>query len=280
MIWIRGEIVPDDAPRISVSDRTFEHGLGLFETFRTWDGHPTLLDRHLERMRRSARELGLILDPEDLPPASAVLRLKEATSGAGSGDVRLRIVLSGGCVGAPRGAEVSTVWMTAGPLPPPPRGDGARIARAVLADPDDPLSRHKTLNYWRRRIEQARAEAEGADEVLGATPDGRICEGMRSNVFLVRDGCLITPGADGPLLAGIMRGVVIEQARASEIAVVEGTLGLDAIRRADEAFLTNSLRGMLPLSRVLDVRLPAPGPITGRLWERVLAWLNAGGTTR
>ena len=61
MIWVHGEIVPDDALGISVLDRTFEHGLGLFETFRTWNGHATLLDRHLDRLTRSAHELGLPL---------------------------------------------------------------------------------------------------------------------------------------------------------------------------------------------------------------------------
>ena len=61
MIWTGGEIIPDEALRVSVLDRTFEHGLGLFETFRTWNGHATLLGRHRERMCRSAAALGLRL---------------------------------------------------------------------------------------------------------------------------------------------------------------------------------------------------------------------------
>lgn len=285
MIWFRGEVVPDGAVRIVALDRTFEHGLGLFETFRTWDGHPTLLSRHLDRMRRSARELGLTLNPDDLPDERAVEALcrvgpahrAEARDGGFHppyGDLRLRIVLSGGLPGG----EESVVWMTAGPLPPPTHG-GARIRRSILADPDDPLARHKTLNYWRRRIEQARAAEEGADEVLCSTPDGRVCEGTRSNLFLVRDGRLITPGTDGPLLDGIMRRVVIEQARAGGLEVVEETVTLSAIGPADEAFLTNSVRGMLPVARLLSVEWPAPGPVTQRLWGRVLAWLNSGGTS-
>lgn len=271
MIWIGGEVLPDEAVRLIVLDRTFEHGLGLFETFRTWNGHPTLLDRHRERMRRSAAQLGLVLDPGDLPDHDAVRRL----AASGSGDVRLRIVLSGG----PNGAGKSAVWMTVGPLPPPTAG-GARILRTILADPDDPLARHKTLNYWRRRIEQERAAAEGADEVLCVTPEGRVCEGTRSNLFLVRGGRLITPGADGPLLAGILRGVVIEQARQIGMEVVEGPVGLDEIGAADEAFLTNSVRGMLPVARLLSVDLPGAGRWTSTLWERVRSWLDSGGTLR
>jgi branched-subunit amino acid aminotransferase/4-amino-4-deoxychorismate lyase len=157
---------------------------------------------------------------------------------------------------------------------------GARIGRTILADPEDSLARHKTLNYWRRRIEQARAAEEGADEVLCVTPDKSICEGTRSNVFLVRDGDLITPAADGPLLNGVMRKVVIERAGSCGIRVIEGSVTLAATGSCDEAFLTNSVRGMLPVARLLSADLPAPGPVSQRLWDHILPWLNSGGTTR
>lgn len=276
MIWFRGGVVSDEAVRIGVSDRTFEHGLGLFETFRTWEGHPTLLDRHLARLRASAGVLGLMVAVEELPDAEAVRRLAEACAGGQvpPRDLRLRIVLSGGSA-----SERPVSWMTAGALPPSiPRG--ARIARAILTDPDDPLARHKTLNYWRRRIEQERAAAEGADEVLCVTPGGLVCEGTRSNVFLVRDGRLITPGADGPLLNGVMRRVVIERARGLGIGVEEGPVPTGVIDSADEAFLTNSVRGILPLAGLLSRGLPAPGPITQLVWDDVIAWLNSGGSSR
>src|SRR5262249_61254026 len=89
MIWLRGEILADRELRVCALDRTFEHGLGLFETFRTWNGHPTLLKRHLERLCRSAAELGLNLDPRELPDATAVVRLRGAKQGAGPREVRL-----------------------------------------------------------------------------------------------------------------------------------------------------------------------------------------------
>ncbi len=79
MIWVRGEVLPDESLRISALDRTFEHGLGLFETFRTWDGHATLLGRHRDRMCRSAAALGLRLSPRDWPNDADVRRLLRAT---------------------------------------------------------------------------------------------------------------------------------------------------------------------------------------------------------
>lgn len=275
MIWTRGEVIPTEALSISVLDRTFEHGLGLFETLRTWRGHATLLSHHLGRMRHSAEALGLRLDPRDEPDAEAVRRLCAATGFGPDSDARLRITMTGGS----GSYGPSTTWMTAGPLPPElPDKQGIRIDRTMLVDPADPLARHKTLNYWRRRIEQERAAPEQADEVLCVTPDGLICEGGRANIFLVERGRLLTPGVEGPLLAGILRGVAIERARRAGIEVVEGPVLLEAMAGADEAFLTNSLRGVVPIVRLLGTAWPEPGPVTRKLREDIRSWLETGGT--
>jgi branched-subunit amino acid aminotransferase/4-amino-4-deoxychorismate lyase len=279
MIWSRGEVIPDDALRVSVLDRTFEHGLGLFETFRTWDGHPTLLPRHLERLQRSAQELELPIDPGHLPDVLAIARLTEGCGMPPERDVRLRITLSGGVSEAGHAAQGSTIWMTAGPLPPPLPTPGVRIARSILVDPDDALARHKTLNYWRMRMAHSRALEAGADEVLCVTPDGLVREATRSNVFLVEGSRLTTPSTDGPLLPGIMRRIVLDHAPKLGLEVVEGPARVDSLATADEAFLTNSVRGMLPISRLFDRVLPAPGPVTRRLWGAIRPWLESGGTT-
>jgi branched-subunit amino acid aminotransferase/4-amino-4-deoxychorismate lyase len=279
MIWIRCEIVPDEALQISALDRTFEHGLGLFETLRTWNGRPTLLDRHRERMIHSAGKLGLALDPRDFPDDEAVHQLRAAIGSAGIGDVRLRITLSGGLPSHAATPGQGTLWMTAGSLPPPVAGKGIRIVRTALADRNDPLARHKTLNYWRRRIELETAAEDGSDEVLYVESTALLCEGGRSNLFLVEDGHLVTPGTDGPLLDGVMRRVVLEWARNEGIPVVEASVAFGSIGSCSEAFLTNSVRGMLPVARLLHAELPAPGPITRRLWDRIRPWLESGGTT-
>jgi branched-chain amino acid aminotransferase len=276
MIWSRGEIISDDALRVSVLDRTFEHGLGLFETLRTWNGHATLLERHLVRLRRSAAALGLRLEPADEPDVGAVRRLHRASETGADVDIRIRITLSGGPDDGP-----SSLWMTAAPLGASrPEERGVRIGRTMLADPEDPLARHKTLNYWRRRIEHAKAVERGDDEVLCVTPQGLVCEGTRANIFLVERRRLLTPGLDGPLLEGVMRGVAIEQARLAGIEVREDPLSVESIACADEAFLTNSVRGLVPVAHLLGTDLPAPGPVTVLLRERVLGWLTKGGILR
>jgi len=280
MLWARGELVLDDALMVSALDRTFEHGLGLFETFRTWNGRPTLLHRHLERLKTSACELGLPLDPGQLPDAAAVAGLIAARHDVipPGQDARLRITLSGGLATTP--ASGSLLWMTAGPLPPSHHEPGAVITESFEVVADDPLARHKTLNYWRRRIAHAAAVAAGSDEILCLTHDGLLCEASRSNIFLVEGRRLYTPSLDGPLLPGVMRRLVLERASAASLEVEEASLPIERIKRADEAFLTNSVRGVVPIALLMGARLPAPGAGTRQLWNHILPWLESGGRER
>jgi branched-subunit amino acid aminotransferase/4-amino-4-deoxychorismate lyase len=276
MIWHAGRVVPAESLRVSVLDRTFEHGLGLFETFRTWNGHPTLLDRHLARLRRSARELRLPLIAEMLPDASAVAALMEAEGRAG--DAMLRITLSGGL----SKSSGSTLWMRSAPIPPPIGPEGATLGGAEVgweASARDPLAGHKTLNYWRKRLAHEDARRRGEDEVLGWTPEGSLAEGSRTSVFAVAGGTLWTPdAATCPLLPGILRGLVAERAPRLGLEVREvARFGPERLDAAEEVFLTNSVRGIVPVGRIGPRRLEVPGPATARLWEDLRTWLESGG---
>jgi len=279
MIWCDGQIIRSDGLRISVTDRTFEHGLGLFETFRTWNGHPTLLDRHLERVQHSARELDLPLEPPQLPDARAVFDVIKANDAHldPDQDVRLRLTLSGGLAITP--ASGSVLWMTVGSLPPVFHQRGAVITQFIEVAADDPLARHKTLNYWRKRVAHSQALESGSDEVLCLSRERLILEATRSNVFLVQGRRLCTPSLDGPLLPGVMRRVVLDRAGRLGLEVEEGPLPLERIGTAGEAFLTSSVRGMLPIARLMNAELPTPGPVTRQLWNDILPWLESGGTT-
>lgn len=271
MIWTAGRIVADDALSVGVLDRTFEHGLGLFETFRTWRGRAPLLDRHLARLHRSAEALRLPLDPRSLPDSEAVGSLLRADGR--DGDAVLRITLSGGL----SESGGSFLWMRTHPIPPPPPAGAARVSRTVAVVPGDALAGFKTLNYWARRLAYEQAREDGSDEML-TLRDGRwLVEGTRTNLFLVRRGALHTHPLDGSLVPGVMRRVILERAATLGVACREEPYGLDALDEADEAFLTNSVRGVVPLAELLHRRLPAPGPLTRRLGDEVRTWLDSGG---
>jgi branched-chain amino acid aminotransferase len=279
MIWVGGRVVSDKALKVSVFDRTFEHGLGLFETLRTYKRRAPLLGRHLTRLDRSARELGLPIETVELPDDRAVAALLDAEEV--DGDVMLRITLTGGLTET-LGAML---WMRSGPLPPPARHEGAvvdvgswRVTRL------DPLARHKALNYWARRLAYEAAHRVGFDEVLSMTLGSALWEGSRTNLFGVQGSTLVTPSLDGPLVPGVMRGLVMELAGEHSLAVKEtNAFSLDLFQW-DEVFLTNSVRGLIPVARAFFTTCggdwktwPAPGPWTQRLSILANDWLDSGG---
>ncbi len=278
MIWTRGRVVPEDRPIVDPRDRVFEHGLGLFETMRTWQGRPVLLDRHLDRMRRSADALGIPIDPADLPDARAVAELIAAESIAG--DARLRLVATGG---EPGRGIASAVWLRAwawegptGPIETPP----ARLGMSRAVDPLDRLAGHKTFNYWRKQLDFQDARREGHDDVVYRDPDGRPWESGRANLFIVEGDGLVTPGPAGPFLPGVMRALVIEVADRLGLDVDERPVDPAIVERAAEVFLTNATRGIVAVGRLGDRDYPAPGPMTLRIWAGVEAWLARGGDPR
>lgn len=292
MIWVAGQIVRDDALSVSVLDRTFEHGLGLFETFRTWNGHATLLPRHLQRLKYAAADLGLpVPDAGRLPTETDVHSLIAADGR--EGDALLRITMSGGIPGSSSG---STLWMRSSALPTTKAGGyviGATWKVPALGRLDDgaaELREFKTLNYWERRRVHENALEQGWDENLAVDAGGMIYEGSRTNVFVVSNGKLLTPPYQQLIVQGIMRELVLELAewggRSRRVLDDADLLNLKAIREADEVFLTNSVRGIIPVSTVLDhdesgarraTTFPAPGTYTSRLWDLVRRWLESGG---
>jgi branched-subunit amino acid aminotransferase/4-amino-4-deoxychorismate lyase len=261
----------EEAVAVPVGDRVFEHGLGLFETTRAVGGFVPLLPYHLRRMTQSAAELGLPLERAALPDKDAIGRLLAANHIAG--DAVIRMTLSGGTTGG----GGALFWMRPAPLPPAAPAGGAVVDFAgwTLAK-EEPLARHKTLNYWSRRLAYEQGRARHTDEVLFATPDGRYWEGSRTNLFLIRGNTLVTPGLDGPVLPGIMRGRVLELAPNLSLVPVLAETGISHadLMSADEVFLTNAVRGVVAVGRITDRQWPAPGPGTQRFREAVDEWFQ------
>ena len=241
MIWIDGVIQAEDQSTIPLGDRIFEHGLGLFETFRAWQGKAPLLDRHLARLRRSAMDLGIDLDGLKLPDPSAVDQLTRANNLPES---MIRLTVSAG-----RPEKVRpTAWIATSVLPADPPSTGYRVVDAPWPVAlEDRLARHKTLNYWAKRLAHDHARSLGADEAIIGSPDGRFWEGSRTNLFLIRGDKLISPPLTGPIVPGILRGLTFEQAGSVGLTCFETDLTDSDLSDADEIFLTNSVRGLIPV---------------------------------
>ncbi|HEX7094990.1 MAG TPA: aminotransferase class IV [Acidimicrobiales bacterium] len=255
--WVDGRLVDPHEPVLSVMDHGLLVGDGVFESVRVVRGTPLALDRHLARLVRSATALGLA--PPDL---DAVRRGIDAVLGAGLPDpARLRITVTSGPgpLGSARGDGAPELIVIGTGLKPPPASANVAIVpwprneRGALAGV-------KSTSYAENVVALAEANARGADEAIFANTRGDLCEGTSSNVFLVLDDQLITPPVSAGCLAGVTRELVIELVGADEHDVP-----VDALRRAREAFLTSTTRGVQPIATVDGAPLPAcPGAHTRR----------------
>ena len=271
MIWINGEISIADRLSIDLADRIFEHGLGLFETFRTWDGKALLFAQHIDRMKRSGEMLGIGLG-KTFPTIENVHTLVKAS---GMAECQVRLTASAG-----RSSILKPIaWMTVSPLPHGSPDTPYRVVDASwTVAANDPLARHKTLNYWSKRIAFEEAHALGADEGVFSSADGRFWEGSRTNLFVVLGGDLLTPPRSGPIVPGIMRQVVIDEATSGGVRVLETDVERGMINSASEIFLTNSVRGLIPVENWSgrDYRPIDPNfPVTSSLRELVSTRLTS-----
>ncbi len=276
-IWIDGRIEPAGGPHLSVFDRGFQLGDGVFETLRVRSDRPTELAEHLDRLQRSADGLGIAL-PADADAAIehgiADLLAAEGLDGP-TADASVRVTVSrGSFVGRgllPPGEDVApTIVIQAWPVTPPPADHLERglhlVASAVRRDPENPLSALKTTSradYVYARLEARRA---GADDALFLTVDGFLSEGTSANVFLVRGDELATPALACAILPGTTRSWILGWGVRVGLRPTESWLTTRDIAEADEAFLCSSVAGILPVTRFADAPIGAgvPGPWTRR----------------
>lgn len=253
--WINGQLLSDPtAPAVPVTDHGLTVGDAVFEAIKVVDGQPFALQRHLDRLERSAAGLGLVgLDPDDVRRGvQAVLEAEHLALG------RLRITVTGGNapLGSGRGTDPVTVIVVASPMEP------AAETTAVVTVPwprneRGALAGLKTTSYGENVVALARAQQAGASEAIFANLAGDLCEGTGSNVFYVVDGELRTPTLDSGCLAGVTRALVIDWFGAKEVdEPIEVAAG------AEEIFLVSTTRDVQGVHRWDERTLEAPGPVT------------------
>ncbi len=272
-IWIDGVIHPPETAVVPVFDRGFLYGDSVYEVTRTAGGRPVDLGPHLDRLARSAGSIAL-----PLPPRADIERAVAATlAAAGNPDSYIRIVITRGAgeIGLDISlADRSRTVVIVKPLELPAARlyrDGAPIwivdVQRVHRRAVDPAV--KSGNYLNNILALAEARQAGAYEAIMCDSRGRIAEGSTSNLFIVRGGRLATPHLEVGLLAGITRQTVMQLAAGAGLPVDEAELVPDDVRGADEAFLTSSVRGVMPVGTVDGRPLGSgvPGPVTARILE-------------
>ncbi|MFF7079862.1 aminotransferase class IV [Streptomyces lavendulae] len=256
-IWLDGTLRDDHDAKVSVLDHGLTVGDGVFETVKAQDGTLFALTRHLDRLTRSARGLGLP-DP-DLDEVRRACAAVVAEHPVPLG--RLRITYTGGPspLGSERGDGRPTLTVALGETARRP-DTTAVITVPWVRNERSAVAGLKTTSYAENVVALARAHEEGASEALFANTVGRLCEGTGSNVFVVLDGELHTPPLSSGCLAGITRALAVEWTGAKET-----DLPFDVLERAEEVFLTSTLRDVQAVHRVDGRTLAAaPGPVTAK----------------
>ncbi|MEU3314625.1 aminodeoxychorismate lyase [Streptomyces sp. NPDC006662] len=256
-IWLDGTLRDAADAKVSVLDHGLTVGDGVFETLKAQHGTPFALTRHLERLTRSARGLGLP-DPdldEVRRACAAVLEANPMPLG------RLRITYTGGLspLGSDRGETGPTLVVALGETSRRP-DTTAVVTVPWVRNERSPLTGLKTTSYAENVVALARAHRDGASEALFSNTVGQLCEGTGSNVFVVLDGELHTPPVASGCLAGITRALAVEWTGAHE-----SDLPFDVLQQAEEVFLTSTLRDVQAVHRI-DGRTvtAAPGPVTAK----------------
>ncbi|WP_329212881.1 aminodeoxychorismate lyase [Streptomyces sp. NBC_00683] len=256
-IWVNGGLRDADDARVSVLDHGLTVGDGVFETVRVAQGRPFALTRHLDRLTRSARGLGLSdPDPDEVRHAAeAVIAANPMALG------RLRITYTGGLspLGSDRGDAGPSLVVALGETSRRPDST-AVITVPWTRNERSAVAGLKTTSYAENVVALARAHEQGASEALFPNTVGQLCEGTGSNVFVVLDGRIHTPPLTSGCLAGITRALAVEWTGAQETE-----LPLDILGSAEEVFLTSTLRDIQAVHRVDGRELPgAPGPVTAK----------------
>jgi branched-chain amino acid aminotransferase len=275
LVHVNGRLLEEAEARVSVFDRGFLFGDGIFESMRAVSGTIFRLARHLDRLGNSAAIIGLAL-PAPLADIGGIVRDTVARNGLLDARVRVTVTRGPGRPGEYAEASgPSTIVVSASPfrgLDPEIHARGVEVAiprrRQVPREALDPAI--KSISRLVAVLARREARDRGAFEAILLDFEGNLAEGTASNLFLVQGGGLLTPPAPQEGLPGVTREAVIGLAREAGIAVAERRLPAGALAAADEVFLTNTSWEVLPVTRV-DGRVVGqgrPGRMTVRLLDR------------
>jgi branched-chain amino acid aminotransferase len=277
VVYVNGQLKPRDEAVVSVFDAGFVLGDGVWEGLRVHGGHPVFLQAHLDRLYEGAKAIALDIGLDRTELQAAIfdtLRANGMTDG-----VHLRLMVTRG----PKSTPYQDPRASAGPativiipeykLPEPSLYEtGIRLFTVHVRRPypdvlDPKLNVHSKLNDIMACIQAATA---GADEALMLDPHGFVATCNSTHFFIVRDHALWT-SSGAYCLGGITRGVILSLSRGAGIVTQEKSFSLTDVYGADEAFVTGTFAGVVPVrevdGRTIGTGAIADRPVTRRLQE-------------
>lgn len=248
IVLLNGQFVPEEEAVVSVFDRSFLYGDGLFETIRVCHGKPFRWAQHLERLQQGAEFLKVHLPfpPDTLRDFAAQLIGRNQMP-----ESLLRITLSRG-VGlrgySLKGAGRPAIVMSLHPAPnvdPKNPPQWRLITSSVRLPANEPLAQFKTCNKLPQIRARAEAEADGDDEALLLNTNGEVVEGAGSNLFWIENETVCTPPLVCGILPGVTRAVVLEICRKLKISTYETTIVPEQLQQVQGVFVSLSSWGIV-----------------------------------
>ncbi|KEZ49714.1 aminodeoxychorismate lyase [Metabacillus indicus] len=252
-IYLNSEFIQAEDARISPFDHGYLYGLGVFETFRVYKGHPFLLNDHMSRLQKAMGELNIQLDDSSLNIEEVIQHLL-LLNDLQDEDVSVRLNVSAGDGGLMFGAleyREPTVMMFMRKLPELPADLEKRgVLLSVPRNTPEGKERIKSHHYLNNVLAKREAGNDPSVEGIFLTKDGFVAEGIVSNLFWVKDECVYTPSLDTGILNGITRQFVIRCLEKEEMRWVEGRFTADELLQAEEVFAVNSVQEIIPLKEI------------------------------
>jgi len=273
LAYVNGVFGPIAEAKVSIEDRGFQFGDGIYEVIVAYAGRLFLLERHMRRLRRSAA--GISLDYAfDIRPLEPIIA--EGLLRSELGDAMIYVQLTRGA--APRSHVIPagmtpTVVMTFKPLPSLPEDLRKRGAKVItMLDSRWANCYIKATTLLPNVLAKNDALRRGYDDVIFVAADGEVRECTSANIFLVIGGRLLIPPRNESILHGVTQGFLIECAEAIGVGVREEPIPMESLRRAEEVFMSGTAAEVLAITSIDDrpVGNGRIGPITQRLYDEFL----------
>lgn len=283
LIYLNGSFVPERDAKVSVFDHGFLYGDGIFEGIRAYHGRVFKLDEHLKRLYESAKSIQLTIGITKEEMQEVVL---ESLRRNGLNDAYIRLVVSRGkgdlgldpnkCSGASIICIAAQIKLFEQSM----YEQGLEVKTVAIRrnNPDSLNPRIKSLNYLNNILAKIESIQAGVIEAIMLTQEGYVAEGTADNIFIYRNGVLMTPPLSAGILEGVTRNSVIELASKLGIDVREELFTRHDLYTADECFLTGTAAELIPVIKVdgREIGEGVPGPVFKQLLEafRDLTYVN------
>ena len=274
LVYIDGKYYPKSQAKISVYDHGLLYGDGVFEGIRAYNGVVFKLREHIDRLYRSARVIMLEIPLTKEEMINAVLETLRKNN-LHDAYIRLIVTRGVGDLGLdPRKCPKPTVIIITDVIKLHSKEAKERGIRALIVwvkrDPVDATSHEvKSLNYMNSILGKIEANVAGFDEAICLDKNGHISEGIAENIFIVKNGKIITPPTSTGALVGITRDVIMKLAEKLGYKAVEANITPTDLFTADEAFFTGTAAEVVPIVEVNKRKIGEGklGPITKRLMQ-------------